>query len=150
MLRWLKYQKGYDVVTVTADVGQDEELHGLEEKAKSLGASKSFILDLREEFVRDYVFPAIQANALYEGYYLLGTSLARPVIAKHQLEVARKEGAVCVAHGATGKGNDQVRFELTFYALSPDIQVIAPWRDWEMKSRSDLIAYCSKHSLPVT
>jgi argininosuccinate synthase len=150
MLHWLKHQKGYEVVTFTADVGQAEELDGLQEKAKSLGASKSLILDLREEFVRDYVFPAIQANALYEGYYLLGTSLARPVIAKHQLEVARKEGAFCVAHGATGKGNDQVRFELTFYALSPDIQVIAPWRDWEMQSRSDLIAYCRKHSLPVT
>ncbi len=150
MLHWLKHQKGYDVVTFTADVGQAEELDGLEKKAKFLGASRSYILDLREEFVRDYVFLAIQANALYEGYYLLGTSLARPVIAKHQLEVARKEGAACVAHGATGKGNDQVRFELTFYALSPEIQIIAPWRDWEMKSRSDLIAYCKKHSLPVT
>ncbi|HEV8132350.1 MAG TPA: argininosuccinate synthase [Acidobacteriota bacterium] len=150
MLHWLRHRQGYDVVTFTADVGQAEELEGLEEKAKLLGASSSHILDLREEFVRDYVFTAIQANALYEGYYLLGTSLARPVIAKHQLEIARQEEAAYVAHGATGKGNDQVRFELTFYALSPDIQVIAPWRDWEMKSRSDLIAYCKEHSLPVT
>lgn len=150
MLHWLKYQKDYDVITFTADIGQAEELDGLKEKARLLGASRSYILDLRDEFVRDYVFPAIQANALYEGYYLLGTALARPLIAKHQLEIAAKEGAAAVAHGATGKGNDQVRFELTFYALSPDIQVVAPWRDWEMQSRSDLIAYCKRHALPVT
>ncbi|HEY2933965.1 MAG TPA: argininosuccinate synthase [Acidobacteriota bacterium] len=150
MLHWLKHAKGYDVVTFTADVGQAEELEGLEQKARNLGASRSYVADVREEFVRDYVFPAIQANALYEGYYLLGTSLARPVIARHQLKVAEAEQALFVAHGATGKGNDQVRFELTFYALSPGIQIIAPWRDWEMKSRSDLIAYCRKHSLPVT
>ena len=149
MLHWL-IQKGYDVVTFTADVGQAEELDGLEEKALKMGASRSYILDLRGEFVRDYVFPAIQANAVYEGYYLLGTSLARPVIAKHQLAVARQEDAAFVAHGATGKGNDQVRFELTFYALAPDIQIIAPWRDWEMKSRSDLISYCKRYSLPAT
>lgn len=150
MLHWLIQEQGCDVVTFTADVGQAEELDGLEERARALGASRSYVLDLREEFVRDYVFPAIQANAIYEGYYLLGTSLARPLIAKHQLSVAEKERARYVAHGATGKGNDQVRFELTFYALSPDIEVIAPWRDWTMRSRSDLIAYCKRYSLPVT
>lgn len=149
MLHWL-VQQGYEVITYTADVGQAEELDGLEEKARALGAVRSYVLDLREEFVRDYVFPSIQADAVYEGYYLLGTSLARPVIARHQLEVARREKAAFVSHGATGKGNDQVRFELTFYALAPDIQIIAPWRDWDMKSRSDLIAYCRQYSLPVT
>src|SRR5687768_6266182 len=150
MLRWLKDQYGCEVVCYCADVGQGEEMDGLEAKALATGASKLYIEDLREEFVRDYVWTAVKANAVYEGVYLLGTSLARPVIAKGQIEIARKEGADAVAHGATGKGNDQVRFELTYYALEPDIKVIAPWREWEFKGRSDLIAYAEKHRIPVT
>ena len=130
-----------EVVCYCADVGQGEELDGLEEKAIATGASKLYVEDLREEFVRDYVWTAVKANAVYEGVYLLGTSLARPVIAKRQIEIARQESADAVAHGATGKGNDQVRFELTYYALQPDIKVIAPWREWEFKGRTDLIAY---------
>src|SRR5262249_37319311 len=133
-----------------ADVGQAEELGGLEEKAHNTGASKIYIEDLREEFVRDYVFTALKANAVYEGVYLLGTSLARPLIAKKQVEIARREGAQAVAHGATGKGNDQIRFELTYYALEPGIRVIAPWREWPFKSRSDLIAYAEAHKIPIT
>ena len=150
MLRWLKEQYGCEVVCYCADVGQGEEMDGLEAKARATGASKLYITDLREEFVREYVWTAVKANAVYEGVYLLGTSLARPVIAKGQIEIARKEGADAVAHGATGKGNDQVRFELTYYALQPDIKVIAPWRDWEFKGRSDLIAYAKEHKIPVT
>ncbi len=150
MLRWLKEQYGCEVVCYCADVGQGEELAGLEEKALATGASKLYVEDLREEFVREYVWTAVKANAVYEGVYLLGTSLARPVIAKRQIEIARKEGADAVAHGATGKGNDQVRFELTYYALQPDIKVIAPWREWEFKGRSDLIAYAKEHNIPVT
>ena len=150
MLLWLKETYGCEVVCYCADVGQAEELSGLEEKAKATGASKLYIEDLREEFVRDFVWTAVKANAVYEGVYLLGTSLARPVIAKRQIEIAQKEGADAVAHGATGKGNDQVRFELTYYALQPDIKVIAPWREWEFKGRADLIAYCQKHGIPVT
>jgi argininosuccinate synthase len=150
MLRWLKEQYGCEVVCYCADVGQGEEMVGLEAKALATGASKLYVEDLREEFVREYVWTAVKANALYEGVYLLGTSLARPVIAKGQIEIARKEGADAVAHGATGKGNDQVRFELTYYALEPDIKVIAPWREWEFKGRSDLIAYAQKHQIPVT
>ncbi len=150
MLHWLKYDQGYDIVCMTADVGQGEELSGLQEKAVKSGALGIHILDLRETFVRDYVFPSLQANALYEGYYLLGTSLARPPIAKALVEVAQAEGAFAISHGATGKGNDQVRFELGAYALKPDIHVIAPWRTWPYKSRSDLIAYCRQHDIPVT
>lgn len=150
MLRWLKDRHGCEVVCYCADVGQGDELSGLEEKALQTGASKLYVEDLREEFVRDYVWTAVKANAVYEGVYLLGTSLARPVIAKRQIEIARKEGADAVAHGATGKGNDQVRFELTYYALQPDIQVIAPWREWEFKGRTDLIAYAKEHNIPIT
>lgn len=150
MLLWIKETYGCEVICYTADVGQGEELAGLEEKAKATGASKLYIEDLREEFVRDFVWTAVKANAVYEGVYLLGTSLARPVIAKRQIEIAKREGADAVAHGATGKGNDQVRFELTYYALQPDVKVIAPWRRWDFKGRADLIAYCAKHDIPVT
>ena len=150
MLRWLKEQYACEVVCYCADVGQGEEMDGLEAKALATGASKLYVEDLREEFVREYVWTAVKANAVYEGVYLLGTSLARPIIAKRQIEIARKEGADAVAHGATGKGNDQVRFELTYYALEPDIKVIAPWREWEFKGRSDLIAYAQEHKIPVT
>jgi argininosuccinate synthase len=150
MLRWLIEKYKCEVVCYCADVGQGEEMSGLDAKARESGASKLYVEDLREEFVRDYVWTAVKANALYEGVYLLGTSLARPVIAKRQIEIARAEGADAVAHGATGKGNDQVRFELTYYALEPDIKVIAPWREWEFKGRSDLIAYAAKHSIPIT
>src|SRR5919202_1800713 len=150
MLRWIKERYGCEVVCYCADVGQGEELDGLESKARETGASKLYIEDLREEFVRDYVWTAVKANAVYEGGYLLGTSLARPVIAKRQIEIARREGADAVAHGATGKGNDQVRFELTYYALEPEIKVVAPWREWEFRGRSDLIAYAREHDIPVT
>lgn len=150
MLHWLRERYGCEVVCYCADVGQGEELTGLEEKARATGASKLYVEDLREEFVKEYVWPAVKANALYEGVYLLGTSLARPVIAKRQIEIARQEGADAVAHGATGKGNDQVRFELTYYALEPDIRVVAPWREWEFKGRLDLIAYAKEHNIPVT
>src|ERR1044071_3726531 len=150
MLRSLNENFHCEVVCYCADVGQGAELSGLEEKALATGASKLYVEDLREEFVRDFVFTAIKANAVYEGVYLMGTSLARPLIAKKQIEIARKEGALAVAHGATGKGNDQVRFELTYYALEPNIRVIAPWREWGFKSRSDLIAYSERHKIPVT
>jgi argininosuccinate synthase len=150
MLLWLKEKYGCEVVCYTADIGQGDELDGLEEKALKTGASKLYVEDLREEFVRDFVWTAVKANALYEGVYLLGTSLARPVIAKRQIEIARKEGADAVAHGATGKGNDQVRFELTYYSLQPDIKVVAPWRHWDFKGRADLIAYCAEHDINVT
>src|SRR5438045_340591 len=150
ILRWLKETYACEVVCFAADVGQAEELGGLEEKALATGAARLYIEDLREEFVRDFVFTALKANAVYEGVYLMGTSLARPLIAKQQIEIARREGAQAVAHGATGKGNDQVRFELTYYALEPNIRVIAPWREWGFKSRSDLIAYAERHEIPVT
>lgn len=150
MLHWLKDRYQCEVVCYCADVGQGEELDGLEAKALKTGASKLYVEDLREEFVREYVWTALKANAIYEGTYLLGTSLARPVIAKRQIEIARCEGADTVAHGSTGKGNDQVRFELTYYALQPDIKVIAPWRDWEFKGRTDLIAYAAEHQIPIT
>jgi len=150
MLRWLKERYKCEVICYCADVGQGEEMDGLEAKAIETGASKLYIEDLREEFVRDYVFTAVKANAVYEGVYLLGTSLARPVIAKRQIEIAQRENADAVAHGATGKGNDQVRFELSYYALQPDIQVIAPWREWEFKGRTDLIAYAREHRIPIT
>src|ERR1041385_8620765 len=150
MLRWLKERYQCEVICYCADVGQGEELAGLEEKALASGAAKLYVEDLREEFVREYVWTAVKANAVYEGVYLLGTSLARPVIAKRQIEIAQQEGADAAAHGATGKGNDQVRFELTYYALQPDIKVIAPWREWEFKGRSDLIAYAKEHHIPIT
>lgn len=150
MLLWLKETYGCEVICYCADVGQGEELEGLQEKALATGASKLYVEDLREEFVKDLVWTAVKANAVYEGVYLMGTSLARPVIAKRQIEIARREGAEAVAHGATGKGNDQVRFELTYYALQPDIKVVAPWRHWEFKGRSELIAYCEQHGIEVT
>lgn len=150
MLHWLREKYQCEIVCYCADVGQGAEMDGLEEKAKATGASKLYIEDLREEFVRNYVWTAVKANAVYEGVYLLGTSLARPVIAKRQIEIARKEKADAVAHGATGKGNDQVRFELTYYALQPDIKVIAPWREWELAGRTDLIGYAEAHGIPVT
>src|SRR6266496_6197596 len=150
MLHWLRRQYDCEVVCYCADVGQGDELSGLEAKALETGASKLYVEDLREEFVRNFVWTAVKANAVYEGVYLLGTSLARPVIAKRQIEIARQEKAEAVSHGATGKGNDQVRFELTYYALQPDIRVIAPWREWPFKGRSDLIAYAKEHKIPVT
>jgi argininosuccinate synthase len=137
------------VVTFTADLGQGEELGPARQKAEIMGVKQIYVEDLRDEFVRDYVFPMFRANALYEGVYLLGTSIARPLIAKRQIEIAREVGADAVAHGATGKGNDQVRFELGYYALNPDIKVIAPWREWELDSRSTLIAYAEKHQIPI-
>lgn len=149
ILGWLKNEYGCEVITFTADVGQAEELDHLEEKALSNGASKVYIEDLREEFVRDYVFAALKANAVYEGTYLMGTSIARPLIAKRQIEIAQVEGADAVAHGATGKGNDQVRFELTCYALNPYIRIISPWREWKFKSREDLMAYARENKIPI-
>jgi argininosuccinate synthase len=136
-------------VTFTADIGQGEELEPAREKAKLMGVKQIFVDDLREEFVRDFVFPMFRANALYEGQYLLGTSIARPLIAKRQIEIATEVGADAVAHGATGKGNDQVRFELAYYALKPDIKVIAPWREWDLSSRTDLIAFAEKHQIQI-
>ena len=150
ILRWLKEEYGCEVVAYCADVGQEEELAGLSEKAAASGAVDCIVRDLREEFVRDYVYPAVRGNAIYEGTYLLGTALARPVIAHHQVEVARQTGCDAVAHGATGKGNDQVRFELTYRALAPELGVIAPWRDWDLRSRTDCMAYAQKHSIPVS
>ncbi|MEN2978343.1 argininosuccinate synthase [Tistrella bauzanensis] len=149
ILRWLQENYGCEVVTFTADLGQGEELEPARAKAEMMGASEIFVEDLREEFVRDYVFPMFRANALYEGVYLLGTSIARPLIAKRQIEIARKVGADAVSHGATGKGNDQVRFELGYYALEPGIKVIAPWREWDLNSRTRLIDYAEKHQIPI-
>jgi argininosuccinate synthase len=149
ILKWLKNEFGCEVIAFTADIGQAEELDHLEEKALFTGASKVYIEDLREEFVRDYVFAALKANAVYEGTYLLGTSIARPLIAKRQIEIAQLEGADAVAHGATGKGNDQVRFELTYYALNPYIRVISPWRQWPFKSREELMDYAQQNGIPV-
>ncbi len=149
ILRWLQEHYGCEVVTFTADIGQGEELEPAREKAKLMGIKEIFIDDLREEFVRDYVFPMFRANALYEGIYLLGTSIARPLIAKRQIEIANEVGADAVSHGATGKGNDQVRFELGYYALKPDIKVIAPWREWDLNSRTSLIEYAQAHQIPV-
>ncbi len=149
ILKWLKEQYNCEVIAYAADVGQEEELTGLDEKAIKTGASKVYIEDLKEEFARDFVFFAIKANAVYEGSYLLGTSIARPLIAKRQVEIARMEGADAVSHGSTGKGNDQVRFELTYYALEPDIKVIAPWREWNFSSRGELIDYAQKHGIDV-
>jgi argininosuccinate synthase len=151
ILKWLQTEYGCEVVTFTADLGQGEELAPAREKAKLLGIKPDniFVEDLREEFVRDYVFPMFRANALYEGVYLLGTSIARPLIAKRQIEIAEKVGADAVAHGATGKGNDQVRFELTYYALKPDIKIIAPWREWDLTSRTRLIEFAEQHQIPI-
>ena len=149
ILRWLIEQFGCEVVAFCADLGQGEDLQVILRKALKTGASKAVVGDLREEFVKGYVFPMLRGNAVYEGTYLLGTSIARPLIAKAQIEVAAKERADAVSHGATGKGNDQVRFELTYYALRPEIKVIAPWRLWELNSRSSLIAYARKHGIPV-
>jgi argininosuccinate synthase len=150
MVRWLIENYDCEVIGFVADLGQEEDLDQVRIKAVKTGAVRCHVADLKEEFVRDYVFPMLRANAVYEGGYLLGTSIARPLIARKQIEVAVKEGADAVAHGATGKGNDQVRFELTYYALRPDIKVIAPWRTWEFKSRSDLIDYAQKRGIPVT
>src|ERR1700691_4165618 len=151
ILKWLQITYGCEVVTFTADLGQGEELGPARDKALLLGIKHEniFIEDLREEFVRDYVFPMFRANALYEGQYLLGTSIARPLIAKKQIEIAEKVGADAVAHGATGKGNDQVRFELAYYALKPDVKVIAPWREWEFKSREALLEFAEKNQIPI-
>ena len=149
ILKWLQTEYGCDVVTFTADLGQGEELEPARAKAKMMGASAIHIEDLREEFVRDFVFPMFRANALYEGLYLLGTSIARPLISKRLVEIAADEGADAVAHGATGKGNDQVRFELAAYALNPDIKVIAPWRLWDLSSRTKLIDFAEKHQIPI-
>ncbi|HEY2134458.1 MAG TPA: argininosuccinate synthase [Xanthobacteraceae bacterium] len=151
ILKWLQNTYGCEVVTFTADLGQGEELEPARKKAQLLGIADQniFIEDLREEFVRDYVFPMFRANALYEGQYLLGTSIARPLIAKKQIEIAEKVGADAVAHGATGKGNDQVRFELAYYALKPDVKVIAPWREWDLVSRTKLIEFAEKHQIPI-
>jgi argininosuccinate synthase len=151
ILKWLQTTYGCEVVTFTADLGQGEELGPARDKALLLGIKPEniFIEDLREEFVRDYVFPMFRANALYEGQYLLGTSIARPLIGKRQIEIAEMVGADAVAHGATGKGNDQVRFELAYYALKPDVKVIAPWREWDMRSREQLIAFAEAHQIPI-
>ncbi|KDD72800.1 arginosuccinate synthase, partial [Helicosporidium sp. ATCC 50920] len=149
ILKWLQDTYDCEVVTFTADLGQGEELEPARQKAQAAGVKEIFVDDLREEFVRDYVFPMFRANALYEGTYLLGTSIARPLIAKRQVEIARQVGADAVSHGATGKGNDQVRFELGYLGLQPDIRVIAPWREWDLNSRSKLIAYAEKHGIAV-
>ncbi len=149
ILRWLKETYACEVVTFTADIGQGEELEPARRKAEMLGIKEIYIDDLKEEFVRDFVFPMMRANALYEGVYLLGTSIARPLIAKRQIEIAAATGADAVCHGATGKGNDQVRFELSYYALNPGIKVIAPWREWDLNSRTKLIDYAEKHQIPI-
>jgi argininosuccinate synthase len=149
ILKWLQDTYRCEVVTFTADIGQREELEPARAKAKAAGVRQIYIEDLREEFVRDFVFPMFRANAIYEGEYLLGTSIARPLIAKRQIEIARETGADAVSHGATGKGNDQVRFELGYYALEPGIKVIAPWREWDLTSREKLLAYAEKHGIPI-
>ncbi|MBI5016079.1 MAG: argininosuccinate synthase [Deltaproteobacteria bacterium] len=149
ILKWLIEEYGCEVVCFAADLGQGEELSGLDEKARKTGASKIYIEDVREEFVKDFVFPMFRAGAVYEGHYLLGTSIARPLIGKRMVEIADAEGADAISHGATGKGNDQVRFELTAYALKPDIKIIAPWREWSLNSRESLLAYAKKHKIPV-
>ena len=149
ILKWLKETYKCQVIAFAADLGQGDELDEVADKARRTGADQVFVQDLKEVFVRDFVFPAFRANALYEGSYLLGTSIARPLIAQAQVEVARKVGADAVSHGATGKGNDQVRFELTYQALAPDLFIIAPWREWQMQSRSDLVAYAQAHGIPV-
>lgn len=149
ILRWLQEEYGCEVITFTADLGQGEEVEPARAKAQAAGVKDIYIEDLREEFVRDYVFPMFRANALYEGVYLLGTSIARPLIAKRQIEIARETGADAVSHGATGKGNDQVRFELGYYALNPDIKVIAPWREWDLNGRQELLDYARSHQISI-
>ena len=149
ILKWLQTEYGCEVVTFTADLGQGEELEPARKKAEMLGVSEIYIEDLREEFTRDFVFPMFRANALYEGLYLLGTSIARPLISKRLVEIAAETSADAVAHGATGKGNDQVRFELSAYALNPDIKVIAPWRIWDLTSRTKLIDFAEKNQIPI-
>ena len=150
IVRWLIEKYDVEVIGFCADVGQGEELDGIEEKAIQTGASKCYVENLQEEFVKDFVYPMAQANAIYEGTYLLGTAIARPLIAKRLIEIANIEGAYAICHGATGKGNDQVRFELTAYALNPNIEIIAPWREWEFKGRTDLIEYAKKYNIPIT
>lgn len=149
-IKWLKEKYRAEVIAFCADLGQGEDLKKVKQKALKTGASKVYVEDLREEFVKDYIFPMLRGNAVYEGFYLLGTSIARPLIARRQVEIAAKEGAGAVAHGATGKGNDQIRFELTSYALKPEIKVIAPWREWSFDSRKSLIDYAAAHGIPVT
>ncbi|OQX47913.1 MAG: argininosuccinate synthase [Candidatus Sedimenticola endophacoides] len=149
ILRWLQEEYGCEVVTFTADIGQGEEVEPARAKAEAAGVREIYIDDLREEFVRDYVYPMFRANAIYEGEYLLGTSIARPLIAKRLVEIARETGADAISHGATGKGNDQVRFELGAYALMPDVKVIAPWREWDLLSREKLMRYAEEHGIPV-
>ena len=149
ILKWLQDTYNCEVVTFTADLGQGEDLEPARAKAKMLGIKEIFVDDLKEEFVRDFVFPMFRANTVYEGTYLLGTSIARPLIAKRQIEIAKITGADAVAHGATGKGNDQVRFELSYYALNPHIKIIAPWREWKLQSRTDLIKYAKKNNIPI-
>jgi argininosuccinate synthase len=149
ILKWLQDRYGCEVITFTADIGQGEELEPARRKAKKMGVKRIFVEDLREEFVRDFVFPMFRANAVYEGEYLLGTSIARPLIAKHLVKVARQTGADAISHGATGKGNDQVRFELGAYALMPEVRIIAPWREWDLLSRDRLLRYAEKHRIPV-
>lgn len=149
IIKWLQQERGYDVVAFTADLGQGAEVDEAREKALRTGAVSAYALDLREEFVRDYVFPMMRSSALYEGYYLLGTSIARPLIAKKMVELAEKEGAVAVSHGATGKGNDQVRFELSVLSLNPELQTVAPWREWDFQGRADLEAFAQEHGIPV-
>ncbi|MYD04754.1 MAG: argininosuccinate synthase [Acidimicrobiia bacterium] len=149
ILKWLIEERGYEVICYTADVGQGEDVEAAVTKAYDTGAVEAFAEDLREEFVADYVWPAIRANAVYENYYLLGTSLARPVIAKGLVQAAERYGAEAISHGATGKGNDQVRFELSAYALNPDIRIVAPWREWSMRGRADLVEYAEKHDIPI-
>jgi len=149
ILKWIQQNYDCEVVTLTADLGQEEELDGIEDKALATGASAGYVQDLQEEFARDFVFPAFRAAAIYEGRYLLGTSLARPLISKQLVEVARKEGADAIAHGATGKGNDQVRFELAIMALAPDLKVVSPWREWDLVSRSDLLDFARKNGISV-
>jgi argininosuccinate synthase len=149
ILKWLIETYQCEVVAYAADLGQAEELDGLEAKALATGAVKARVEDLREEFVRDFIFPMFRANAIYEGHYLLGTSVARPIIAKHQVRIAAEEGADAVSHGATGKGNDQVRFELTYTALNPALKIVAPWREWDLKSRTALVEFAKRHGIPV-
>jgi argininosuccinate synthase len=150
ILKWLKEAYQCEVVTLTCDLGQEEELAGVDDKALATGASKAYIEDVREEFAKDFIFPMFRAGAIYEGRYLLGTSIARPLIGKKLVEIAKKEGADAVAHGATGKGNDQVRFELTVNALAPELNVVAPWREWDLKSRTDLNNFAEKHGIPLS
>ena len=150
ILKWLQVNYGCDVITMTADVGQEDDLNGVDEKALRTGATKAYIEDLREEFAKDFIFPMLRSGALYEGRYLLGTSVARPLITKRLVEIARAEGADALAHGATGKGNDQVRFELSAAALAPDLRVIAPWREWDLMSRTALNFFAEQHNIPIS